>query len=184
MERGSPYFQRTFHPKETREIRIYLRGGDDRVEISGPKGRIVLHIDGGSGDDTFTNASEVGASKTRFYDARGENRFVKGKGAKINENRYKRPPGRVSLAQYAQDWGMEAFTFPSITISPDLGTFVRVSHSRQYFGYRKDPFSSRHAFGAGLATNGFEPLLPIPAPFAIPCRISTREFTSITLESS
>ena len=29
----TPYFQRTFHPQETREVRIYLRGGDDRAEI-------------------------------------------------------------------------------------------------------------------------------------------------------
>ena len=167
-EREAPYFQRTFHSKETREIRIYLRGGDDRVKISGTAGRIAVHINGGGGDDTFTNASEVSASKTRFYDSRGNNRFVKGKGARINESSYKRPPGRLSLAQYAQDWGMETFTFPSITVSPDLGTFVRVRHSRQYFGYRKDPFSSRHAFGIGLATNGFEPFASYTGNFRHP----------------
>ena len=31
--RKTPYFQRTFHPQETREVRIYLRGGADRAEI-------------------------------------------------------------------------------------------------------------------------------------------------------
>ncbi len=167
-EREAPYFQRTFHAKETQEIRIYLRGGDDRVEISGTTGRIAVHIEGGDGDDAFTNASEVGAAKTRFYDSRGDNRFVKGKGAKINGSSYKRPPGRVSLARYAQDWGMETFTFPSITVSPDLGTFVRVRHSRQYFGYRKAPFFSRHSFGVGLATNGFEPFASYTGTFRRP----------------
>ena len=56
------------------------------MEISGAKGRIVVRIDGGGGDDTFTNASEAGASKTQFYDSRGKNQFVKGKGAKVDES--------------------------------------------------------------------------------------------------
>ncbi len=150
-ERKTPYFQKTFHPEETREVRIYLRGGDDRAEISGTKGRIVVRIDGGGGDDTLTNSSA--ASNTRFYDSRGKNRFAKGKGAKIDEHPYKRPPARLLRARYALDWGMQPFTLPLIMVSPDLGMFVRVHHSRQYFGYRKYPFSSQHFFTVGSAFN-------------------------------
>ncbi len=165
-EKKAPYFQRTFHPKESKEVRIYLRGGADRVEISGAKGRIAVRIDGGGGNDTFTNASKAGASKTRFYDARGENRFVKGKGAKVDKHAYERPPARMSLTQrYAPDWGMEAYTFPTVTVNPDLGVFVRVHNSRQYFGYRKDPFSSRHSFNVGLATNGLAPFAAYTSNF-------------------
>ena len=156
-EKKAPYFQRTFHPEESQEVRIYLRGGDDHAEISGAKGRIALRIDGGGGDDTFTNSSETSASKTRFYDSRGKNRFVKGKGAKIDESTYKRPPSHFSLARYALDWGMEPQLLPDIKITPDLGLFVKASYSRKYYGYRKDPFSLRHSFGAGLATDGLKP---------------------------
>ena len=166
-KRKTPYFQRTFRADESREIRIYLRGGDDHVEISGTKGRIVVRIDGGGGDDTFTNASETGASKTRFYDPRGTNRFVKGKGAKIDESPYERPPGwiPISLARNALDWGMYTFTFPAVTVNPDLGTFVRLHHSRLYFGYRKSPFASRHSFEGGVATNGLEPFVSYTGDF-------------------
>lgn len=164
-ERQAPYFQRTFHPKESREVRIYLRGGDDHAEISGTQGRIALRIDGGGGDDTFTNASEAGNSKTEFYDSRGKNRLVKGKGAQIDETRYKRPPSHFSLARYALDWGMDPLTLPMFRVTPDLGAFVRVRHSRKYFGYRKDPFSSLHTFGAGLATNGLKPFASYTATF-------------------
>ena len=160
-ERNTPYFQRTFHPQETREVRIYLRGGNDRAEISGTKGQILVRIDGGGGDDTLTNASQSGASKTRFYDYRGKNRFVKGKGAKIDERSYKRPPARLLRAKYALDWGMQTFTFPIVIINPDLGIFVNVRHNRQYFGYRKDPFSSQHFFNIGLKKdNGLKSLKP------------------------
>ena len=166
-ERKAPYFQRAFHPEESQEIRIYLRGGADRVKISGAKARIAMRIDGGGGNDTFTNASEADASKTRFYDFRGKNRFVKGKGAKIDESRYERPPAWIpfSLARYALDWGMYTFTFPSITVNPDLGLFVRLHNSRLYFGYRKAPFSSWHSFDGGLATNDLKPFVSYTGDF-------------------
>ena len=151
--RKTPYFQRTFHPQETREVRIYLRGGDDRAEVLGTKERIAVRIDGGGGDDAFTNSSQAGAAKTRFYDFRGENRFVKGKGAKIDERPYKRPPSPVLRARYALDWGKQTMTFPILVANPDLGVFVGGFGSRQYFGYRKNPFSSSHSFNAGLAVN-------------------------------
>ena len=60
----APYFQRTFRAEETGEVRIYLRGGDDRAEVSGARAQITVRIDGGGGDDTFTNSSAAGASKT------------------------------------------------------------------------------------------------------------------------
>ena len=151
--RKTPYFQRTFHPQETREVRIYLRGGDDHAEISGGKGRIVVRIDGGGGGDAFTNASQAGAAKTRFYDYRGQNRFAKGKGAKIDERPYKRPPAPILRARYALDWGKQTIAFPVLVANPDLGVFVGGLGSRHYFGYRKNPFSSSHSFNAGLAIN-------------------------------
>ena len=149
----TPYFQRTFHPQETREVRIYLRGGDDRAEILGAKGQIAIRIDGGGGDDAFTNSSQAGASKTRFYDYRGKNRFAKGRGAKIDESPYKRPPSPILRARYALDWGRQTMTFPLLMANPDLSVFVGGLGSRQYFGYRKDPFSSSHSVNAGLALN-------------------------------
>ncbi|MDE2808560.1 MAG: BamA/TamA family outer membrane protein [Gemmatimonadota bacterium] len=151
--RKAPYFQRTFHPQGTREVRIYLRGGDDRAEVLGTKGRIAVRIDGGGGDDTFTNSSQADAAKTRFYDFRGENRFAKGTGAKVDKRPYKRPPSPVLRARYALDWGKQTMTFPVLVANPDLGVFVGGLGSRQYFGYRKNPFSSSHSFNAGLAAN-------------------------------
>ena len=165
-EREALYFQRTFHPEETREVRIYLRGGDDRAEISGTKGRIALCIDGGGGADTFINSSEAGASKTRFYDSRGKNRFVKGVGANIDESRYKRPPPQIlPVARWALDWDGETFMRPFIKVNPDLGVLVKVRKIWQYYGYRKYPFASRHSFGGGLATDGLKPFVSYTGDF-------------------
>ncbi len=161
-ERNTPYFQRTYRHEETREIRVYMRGGDDRAEISGTRGRIAVHINGGGGDDTLENLSGAGASKTRFYDSRGKNRFVKGEGAGIEERSYKRPHGNhTPNARYALDWGERTGSLPIFVIDSDLTVYVGAIHSRQYFGFRKDPFSSQHTYTAGLAgVNGFESLRP------------------------
>ena len=161
-EKQAPYFQRTYRHEETREVRIYLRGGDDRAEISGTKGRIVVNIDGGGGDDTLKNLSKAGASKTRFYDSRGTNRFVTGQGAGIDDRAYKRPHGtHTPNARYALDWGERTGSLPILMIDPDLTVYMGALHSRQYFGFRKDPFSSQHTYIAGLAgVNGFESFRP------------------------
>ena len=165
-ERTAPYFERTFYPEETQEVRISLRGGNDSVEIAGTRGRISVRIDGGGGDDTFVNASEVGTYRTAFYDARGENRFVKGKGARTDERPYRRPPGsHTPNARYALDWGMQVSTVPIMEVDRDLGAFVRVFHSRQYFGYRRAPFASRHSFSLGLATSGLKPFASYTGTF-------------------
>lgn len=164
VERNIPYFQRTFHYQETREVRIYLRGGNDRAEILGTKGQIIVRIDGGGGDDTLTNSSQSGASKTRFYDYRGKNWF--GKGAKIDKSPYKRPPGSKSTnARYALDWGMQKIAFPIIIVNPDLGIFAGGVSNSQYFGYRKTPFSSQHSFNVGLAINRLKPFVSYTGHF-------------------
>lgn len=161
-EGTAPYFQRTFHHEETREVRIHLRGGDDRAVISGTKGRIVVRVNGGGGDDTLSNSSHAGASNTWFYDSRGKNRFVAGRGAGIDDRTYKRPHGtHTPNARYALDWGKRTGNLPIFLIDPDLTVYVGALHSRQYFGYRKDPFSSQHTYIAGLAgVNGFQSLRP------------------------
>ena len=55
------------------------------------------------------------------------------------------------MARWALDWGYQAITLPVVVVNPDLGTFVGGVGTRQYFGYRKFPFASSHAFDLGLA---------------------------------
>lgn len=160
-----PWFERTFRHEETREVRIYLRGGSDRAEVSGTDGEIAVRVDGGGGGDTFINTSGAGASKTHFYDYRGRNRFVEGKGATVDERPYQRPATSLVWSRYAFDWGMESGTRPLVWADPDLGVFARVIHSRKYFGFRKDPFATRHYFDMGLASRGFKPFVSYVGTF-------------------
>ena len=75
-------------------------------------------------------------------------------------------------------------TFPVLVANPDLGVFVGGLGSRQYFGYRKDPFSSRHSFNVGLAVNRLKAFVSYTGNLSpTACLISTRESISSTLES-
>ena len=124
-----------------------------------------MRVDGGGGSDTFTNTSAAGASKTHFYDHRGRNRFTEGKGASVDERPYQRPSTSLVWSRYAFDWGMESGTRPLVWADPDLGVFARVIHSRKYFGFRKDPFATRHYFDVGLASRGFKPFVSYVGTF-------------------
>jgi hypothetical protein len=69
---ASPYFVRRFDPQETREVRIYLHGGNDIAVVSGrAQESIRVRIIGGNGNNTLVDSSTVGgrSSPTRLYDA-------------------------------------------------------------------------------------------------------------------
>jgi hypothetical protein len=157
--RAEPYLQRTFHPGVTREVRVYLRGGDDRVQVLGGKGRITVRAIGGGGDDQYVNASETGGRGTRFYDSRGQNQFDEGKGAHVNEKPYERPPAQDQAHRFALDWGGRPVSFPLTGYNPDLGFFFGIRRGTENYGFRKDPFKSQHVFTLGFATAGPEAFL-------------------------
>ena len=74
--------------------RIYLHGGrrSDQLSSESVPG-IKIRVDGGGGDDAYANNSRAGRRMTRFYDARGQNRFEDDR-AHINQQRYRQPKKR------------------------------------------------------------------------------------------
>jgi hypothetical protein len=154
---AAPYFQRTFHPDDTKEVRVYCRDGDDRVRVRGADARITLRIDGGPGDDTLVNSSRAGRGRTRFYDFQGENQVQKGRGVYVDRRPFGRPGGTMNK-RFAPDWGVAALTLPSLSASPDHGLVAGLVSTRQYFGWRKVPYASSHRVDLGLATDGARPI--------------------------
>ena len=59
---GATYYHRRFSPKETKEVRVYLYGGNDHLVTSGPKkGDITLRVLGGKGNDVLDDSKSGGA---------------------------------------------------------------------------------------------------------------------------
>ena len=104
MAGAMPYFQRRFMPGETREIRLYMQGGDDMVRVTGhAEESIRVRVLGGGGDDQLVDSSTVarGGWATRFYTAHGNDRVVRGPSTAIDTRAFSEMyPGRpVDIAQ-------------------------------------------------------------------------------------
>jgi hypothetical protein len=149
--KGSAYLQRLFRPEETREVRVYLHGGNDGVLVRGAAaGAILVRIIGGDGSDVVIDSVPGGDGATRFYDSAGENRLESPGKAPIDSRPYTAPTtARVEHA--VRDWGTWSFTRPGGSFAPVIGVLGSVSHTRFAYGFRRNPFASRQVLRLDVA---------------------------------
>lgn len=142
---GPPFFDRTFRPEETREVRVYLRGDDDRFVASGAADSpIVVRVIGGGSDDAFEDRSA--ARIARFYDDRGDNT-----GSGIDDRPYERPRDLSSPSHqaFARDWGSVVARTPIASFDTDNGLVLGASVDWIRYGFRRHPYARR--FGVDVA---------------------------------
>src|SRR5262245_714498 len=138
---GEPYFQRTFHPGETSEIQVYLRGDNDRVVTHGKAGDISLRVIGAGPKDVVDDSAGGG---TRFYGAAG-GELKAGPGSKISHKRYLPPPPPKNAPWIPpRDWGRETYISPVIAYGGDVGFVLGATLDTAGRGFRKDPYANRH----------------------------------------
>jgi hypothetical protein len=65
-----PVYSRRFEPAETRDLRIYLRDGDDRVTVTGEPGCIRLRVIAGDGRKLVDDSQGGGTRRSRCSDTR------------------------------------------------------------------------------------------------------------------
>jgi hypothetical protein len=164
---SAPYFARRFNLAETKRIRIYLHGGNDRATVEGSARRsIPVRIIGGNGTNTFVDLSTVGGKRnpTRFYDA-GTVQNVKYARDTIDEqinldnafNHYfnRRPWTHAygTLIPPQKDRGSSLRPIASVHSQRGLGIYPVVGFARYAYGFRKVPYSSMtkadFAYGMG-----------------------------------
>ncbi len=160
---GKPYFSRRFVPGETDEVRLYLRGGNDRVVVEGKDGGIKVRAIGGVGDDVLDASNGGGA---RLYDSEGHNRVVKGPGTGLDSRTYQPPPGPKNAPWIPpRDWGRDWFYLPWAGYSTDYGLFLGGGVATKSYGFRQEPFSSQHSFKAGWAFGASQPSVEYDGTF-------------------
>ena len=148
---GEPYYERRFDPEETRSVRVYLHGGNDRIESEGPaNGRITVQVIGGPGDDTLDDSR---SGKTRFDDFEGDNEVRKGPGTKVDERPWTNPhPDKNAPWFEPRDFNHTWLGDVLAWWEPDLGLYVGGGITRRSYGFRKYPFANAHTLGLGYAT--------------------------------
>jgi hypothetical protein len=153
LSRGSgtndPYFKRRFDSKATREIRVFLDGGDDRAVVRGEGGGPLLRILGGAGQDRLVDSTRKG--RERFYDDPEAPSRTEGWGTKVDRRPYT-APRKHPHAVPERDWGKRWMASTSVTFGPDIGVLVGGIQTLTVYGFRKEPYAARHQFMAAFAT--------------------------------
>jgi hypothetical protein len=146
----APYFRRRFDASATREVRLYLGEGDDRVRVTGnAHGGPLLRILGDAGQDVLVDSSKSGHEK--FYDDSAGPSKTRGFEKKVNRRPY-RAPLKHEGDLPPQDWGKRWIPTTWASYGPDIGLFIGGGRTLTVYGFRKDPYASRHRFRAGFAT--------------------------------
>jgi hypothetical protein len=146
-----PYYERRFDPAETREVRLYLHGGDDLYESEGPpNARMTVRVLGGPGNDTLDDSR---SGKTLFYDWEGTNAVRKGRGTHVDDRSWTNPrPSEKAPWFEPRDYGHRWAPEFMLWWEPDLGLFPGAGLKRTSYSFRKYPYSSFHRFFAAFST--------------------------------
>lgn len=134
--------QKTYEPSITREIRVYLEGGNDSIVVHNNTSKILVRLIGGSGKKSYHLAGS--GKKIRLYDLESS--------ASITGNR------SVAKIRLGSDSSITRFvpanlyhiTMPLITAGYNLddGIIFGLGFQHTHQGFRKEPFASRHQFTA------------------------------------
>ncbi|MGN6419208.1 MAG: BamA/TamA family outer membrane protein [Pseudobacter sp.] len=154
-EESKKLYSRTFKYGETKEIRLYGLGGEDKFVLNGDgRKSILVRIIGGPGIDTIDNSAiHASGSKTRIYDLKTEANVITGEG---------REAKRLSSDPAVNDYDRKAFRYnilapqASAAFNPDDGVFLGIGFKYTGRKFRRNPavihkFMLSHA----LATEAF-----------------------------
>ncbi|MFL5509037.1 MAG: hypothetical protein ACJ79J_05520 [Gemmatimonadaceae bacterium] len=150
------YFSRRFYPAETKEIRLYLHGGNDQATVVGAVSHsIPLRIIGGNGTNTLVDGSTVGGkhNPTRLYDVGTVNNVKyatdtvdvrKNLDMAFNHSFNRRPWLRAygGTIPPQKDYGTSIAPYALIHSNRSLGVFPEVAATRYTYGFRKYPYST------------------------------------------
>jgi hypothetical protein len=155
-----PYFYRRFHKGETDEVRLYLRKGGDRVLVQNGSAPMTLRViaDGEGELDDRSGGS------TKVYDGSGQFSVLEGRFTRVDRRPYTppEPQGARYLDQKhmpPRDWGYDWYPLPIFGYEQDVGAFIGGGALFKTYGFRKNPWSTRHLVTGGWATQANKPRL-------------------------
>lgn len=142
---GELFYDRTFLPSLTSEIRLYLHGGDDEARIIGAGSpSIRVRVIGGGGDDLL--ADEAGGGATHLYDSRGDNEITAARRTHVSTRKWNPPQPTEGLRvgmEWAPDWGGGIGWSPYLDYGDVAGVIIGFGPSWTSYGFRRLPYHWR-----------------------------------------
>jgi hypothetical protein len=151
--RAQASYQRRFDARETSEIRIYLSGGDDSVDVRGVPGRTIVRVIAGRGRNTYVDATaNTSMRRVIFYDADTLSRVLGTSGDHIDKRQYAPPVTRHGWTDPPRDWGSRWRPYPWFGYSSDAGVFIGGGPLFEHYAFRNTPYASKMTLRVGYAT--------------------------------
>jgi len=147
------FFEKNYHPENTKEIWIYGLDDDDVFDVRSNSGKIKIRIVGGQNNDSYKITK--GSRGVHTYDFKTKkNTFDEAFDGKIhrvndyNTNTYQFLKIKASSNQFV----------PSIGANPDDGFRLGFTNTYIFNGFRQNPFTARHTVNGAFyfATSGFD----------------------------
>ncbi len=159
---GEPFFDRTFLPAETGEVRVFLHGADDEARVIGASSdAITVRVIGGGGDDRFVD--EAGGGATRFYDANGDNEFRTARGTSVSTRPWDPPTPTEGMrlgGAWVPDWAGGRKWSPTVDFGDVAGLVIGVGPTWTSYGFRRLPYhwtlAARALYSFGTNSPGVE----------------------------
>lgn len=140
-EADEPYFERRFIESETREVRIYLRDGDDRIVFRGPgDSDILVRVIGGTDDDSYVFEGDRG--RVRLYDHEGANTTVGARAPRIDDKPFEVWEWSEENKDMPLDWGRRTLPIFGSGYSADLGVLIGAGARFESYGFQKRDYAS------------------------------------------
>ena len=140
---NAPYYMRRFVPGETAEVRVYLRGGNDRVERTGKGGPIHVRVIANDGEKTVESRD---ASVEAWADS---GTFT---GSKISHaGRHWKNPEPVADGPWLEPRNFGKWTLwqPTAWYSRDLGAVIGANLTHTTYGFRAVPAAKEQTLRGG-----------------------------------
>ena len=177
---AAPLFRRRFERRDTKEVRLYLHGGDDVVRVGGEGGGTpLLRVIGGAGDDRVVDSARAG--RTRLYDSRGASQVAGPRKVPVDRRPWNDFELSDSTPYPPRDWGGFWRVQPWFSAGPEVGPFLGAGLARYDFGFRKQPYRSRIVLRAGYAVGAETFRAELAGDFR---RVNSRVRTDILLRAS
>jgi hypothetical protein len=154
-EANKKMFERRFLPGDTKELRLYALGGDDKFVVRGKDARrVITRLIGGAGNDIFENDATSAAGKTRIYDLSTEQNQLTGNG---NYRSFLSDDPKVNDIDRRGFKYNVPFPFIAVGFNPDDGLYLGASFKYTAQGFHKQPFKLQHSLAVthALATKAY-----------------------------
>lgn len=165
-KKGKPLYHKTVDNRLTAEIRIYLSGGDDRVEVKGiVDSSPLVRVIGGEGKDELIDHSIVkgfflkitpfGKVETRtiFYDSGKKTVFKKGPGTKVVREKVPKPANQLEkYTPLQKNRGREFYGVPLFSFNSEDGMVFGGAAMLYKFNFRVKPYDYWLSLNASYAT--------------------------------